>query len=205
MNAAQTKRDTYDTLSKDIDDKWNQKAQQDIANRVQQNPQAAASLLRSLGYEVPTTINKSKEGRSKVTYSKDDLNRMTQLLANDSTTIEKYKQANQNSIDQDKQAAKASAETAMYMDFVGNSIINGFIHSTLQATLQAPAVQKSLGKFGLGKSALERKGVNVAKNAEGTWKATAKNYTRANAFKDRLKESLGVGIVTGKQIGRAHV
>jgi len=46
----------------------------------------------------------------------------------------------------------------------------------------------------LGKSALERKGVNVAKNAEGTWKATAKNYTRANAFKDRLKESLGEGI-----------
>jgi len=27
MNAAQTKRDTYDALSKDIDNKWNQKAQ----------------------------------------------------------------------------------------------------------------------------------------------------------------------------------
>ena len=112
------------------------------------------------------------------------------MLSNDDTTIAKYKEAHQKDIDEDKKAAKSSAETAMYMDFVGNSIINGFIHSTLKATLEAPKIQAALSKHGLGKSALQREGVDVARSAEGTWKATAKEYTKRAAFKDRLKESL---------------
>ena len=194
MNAAQTKRDTYDALSTDIDNKWSQRAQQDVATRVKQNPAAAASLLHSLGYDIQGTLSKSKEGRSKVIYTNDDINRMVQMLSNDDTTIAKYKEAHQKDIDEDKKAAASSAETAMYMDFVGNSIINGFIHSTLQNTLNAPKVQATMRKWGLAKSPLEKEGVSLSQAADGTWKATAKEYTKRAAFKDRLKESLGEGI-----------
>jgi hypothetical protein len=84
------------------------------------------------------------------------------MLSNDATTIAKYKEAHQKDIDEDKKAAASSAETAMYMDFVGNSVINGFIHSTLQNTLNAPKVQATMRKWGLAKSPLEKEGVSLS-------------------------------------------
>ena len=193
MNAAQTKNEVLNGLNADIDDKYRQKAQEDIADQVIKDPQGAARFLRAKGYNVPERVSITKEGKTVSPYNKEEINQMIVLLQGDesimSAALEKYSK----SITDDRIAAEKSAKTSMYIDFVGNSIINGFIHSTLQASLNAPSIQNTLRKFGLAKSPLERRGVEVVRE-QGKWLAKAEKYTKLNAFGNRLKESLGEGL-----------
>lgn len=193
MNAAQTKNEVLNGLNADIDDKYRQKAQEDIADQVRKDPQGAARLLRAKGYNVPERVSITKEGKTVSPYNEEEVNQMIGLLQGDegimSAALGKYSK----SITDDRIAAEKSAKTSMYIDFVGNSIINGFIHSTLQASLNAPSVQNTLRKFGLAKSPLEEKGVEVVRE-QGKWLAKAKKYTKLGAFGNRLKESLGEGL-----------
>ena len=100
----------------------------------------------------------------------------------------------QDAIAEEKKKAEEEAKSAMYTNFIGNSIINGFINVTLKAALEAPDVQHTLAKYGLGKkSPFAEKGIDIS-NEGNTWKATAKKFTRKEAFKNRLKESAGEGI-----------
>lgn len=198
MNAAQTKHDVLDRLNSDIDNRYRQKAQEDIANQVRRDPQGAARLLRAKGYDIPERISMTKEGEPQSSYSEQEVNQMIEMLQNNedaiSATMEKYA-AN---IADDRVAAEEAAKTAMYTDFIGSSIINGFVHSTLQSTLNAPSIQNTLRKIGLGKSPLDRAGINVT-NQGGRWVANAEKYGRLNAFGNRLKESLGEGLEEYKQ------
>ena len=193
MNAAQTKNEVLNGLNADIDDKYRQKAQEDIADQVIKDLQGAARFLRAKGYNVPERVSITKEGKTVSPYNKEEINQMIVLLQGDesimSAALEKYSK----SITDDRIAAEKSAKTSMYIDFVGNSIINGFIHSTLQASLNAPSIQNTLRKFGLAKSPLERRGVEVVRE-QGKWLAKAEKYTKLNAFGNRLKESLGEGL-----------
>lgn len=92
----------------------------------------------------------------------------------------------------DMQFAKDAANTAMYQDFAVNSVINGLIHSTLEASLQAPAIQRSLQKYGFIKGNLE-KSMNITRGKNG-WAATAKEVTTRDIIKTRIKESFGEGL-----------
>lgn len=193
MNAAQTKNEVLNGLNADIDDKYRQKAQEDIANQVRKDPQGAARLLRARGYDIPERIPITKEGKTVSPYNEKEVNQMIGLLQGDESIMSAALGRYSKSITDDRIAAEKSAKTSMYIDFVGNSIINGFIHSTLQASLNAPSVQNTLRKFGLAKSPLERRGVEVVRE-QGKWLAKAKKYTKLNAFGNRLKESLGEGL-----------
>lgn len=97
-------------------------------------------------------------------------------------------------IAKDMQAAKESANTAMYYDFWTNSIINGMVNATWQAGQQAPRVQNALRKVGLGGGETPvSEAVNIARQGD-RWVAQAKQMTRGQAVKNRLKEALGEGI-----------
>lgn len=193
MNAAQTKNEVLNRLNADIDDKYRQKAQEDIADQVKKDPLGAARLLRTKGYNVPERIPVTKEGKTVSPYNEKEVNQMIGLLQGDESIMSAALGRYSKSITDDRIAAEKSAKTSMYIDFVGNSIINGFIHSTLQASLNAPSVQNTLRKFGLAKSPLERRGVEAVRE-QGKWLAKAKKYTKLNAFGNRLKESLGEGL-----------
>lgn len=193
MNAAQTKNEVLNGLNADIDDKYRQKAQEDIADQVRKDPQGAARLLRAKGYNVPERVSITKEGKTVSPYNEEEVNQMIGILQGDKSIMSAALGKYSKSITDDRIAAEKSAKTSMYIDFVGNSIINGFIHSTLQASLNAPSVQNTLRKFGLAKSPLEERGVEVVRE-QGKWLAKAKKYTKLNAFGNRLKESLGEGL-----------
>lgn len=193
MNAAQTKNEVLNGLNADIDDKYRQKAQEDIADQVKKDPLGAARFLRAKGYNVPERVPVTKEGKTASPYNEEEVNQMIGLLQGDESIMSAALGKYSKSITDDRIAAEKSAKTSMYIDFVGNSIINGFIHSTLQASLNAPSVQNTLRKFGLAKSPLEERGVEVARE-QGKWLAKAKKYTKLNAFGNRLKESLGEGL-----------
>lgn len=193
MNAAQTKNGVLNGLNADIDDKYRQKAQEDIADQVRKDPQGAARLLRAKGYNVPERVSITKEDKTVSPYNEEEVNQMIGLLQGDESIMSAALGKYSKSITDDRIAAEKSAKTSMYIDFVGNSIINGFIHSTLQASLNAPSVQNTLRKFGLAKSPLEERGVEVVREQE-KWLAKAKKYTKLNAFGNRLKESLGEGL-----------
>lgn len=193
MNAAQTKNEVLNGLNADIDDKYRQKAQEDISDQVRKDPQGAARLLRAKGYNVPERVSITKEGKTVSPYNEEEVNQMIEILQGDESIMSAALGKYSKSITDDRIAAEKSAKTSMYIDFVGNSIINGFIHSTLQASLNAPSVQNTLRKFGLAKSPLEERGVEVVRE-QGKWLAKAKKYTKLNAFGNRLKESLGEGL-----------
>lgn len=198
MNAAQTKHDVLDKLNADIDNRYIQKAQEDIADQVRKDPQGAARLLRAKGYDIPERVTMTVEGKSKSPYNEQEVNQMIELLQNNEDAISAAMQKYSKSMSDDRVAAEGTANTAMYTDFIGNSVINGFIHSTLQSTLNAPSVQNTLRKYNLGKSPLDRAGIDVT-NQGGRWIANAKRYSRLNAFGDRLKESIGEGLEEYKQ------
>lgn len=193
MNAAQTKNEVLNGLNADIDDKYRQKAQEDIADQVRKDPQGAARLLRAKGYNVPERVSITKEGKTVSPYNEEEVNQMIGVLQSDESIMSAALGKYSKSITDDRIAAEKSAKTSMYIDFVGNSIINGFIHSTLQASLNAPSAQNTLRKFGLAKSPLEERGVEVVRE-QGKWLAKAKKYTKLGAFGNRLKESLGEGL-----------
>lgn len=198
MNAAQTKHDVLDKLNTDIDNRYRQKAQEDIADQVRKDPQGAARLLRAKGYDIPERITTTVEGKPKNPYNEQEVNQMIELLQNNEDAISATLQKYSKSMSDDRVAAEETANTAMYTDFIGNSVINGFIHSTLQSSLNAPSVQNTLRKYNLRKSPLDRAGIDVT-NQGGRWAANARRYGRWNAFGDRLKESVGEGLEEYKQ------
>lgn len=141
MNAAQTKHDVLDKLNADIDNRYRQKAQEDIAGQVRKDPQGAARLLRAKGYDIPERITTTIEGKPKNPYNEQEVNQMIELLQNNEDVISAALQKYSKSMSDDRVAAEETANTAMYTDFIGNSVINGFIHSTLQSTLNTPLSQ----------------------------------------------------------------
>lgn len=193
MNAAQTKNEVLNELNADIDDKYRQKAQKDIADQVRKDPQGAARILRAKGYNVPERISITKEGKTVSPYNEEEVNQMIGILQSDESIMSAALGKYSKSITDDRIAAEKSAKTSMYTDFVGNSIINGFIHSTFKAALNAPSVQNILRKYGLAKSPLEERGIEVVRE-QGRWIARTKKYTKLEAFGNRLKESLGESI-----------
>lgn len=92
----------------------------------------------------------------------------------------------------DRQAAEESANTAMYYDFWTNSVINGMVNATWQAGQQAPRVQNALRKIGIGGNNSVGDAVNIARQGD-RWVAQARQMTKGQAFKGRLKEALGEG------------
>lgn len=101
-------------------------------------------------------------------------------------------------IEADKQAAQESANTAMYYDFWTNSIINGIVNATWQAGQQAPRVQNALRKIGIGGNNSVGDAVDVVRQGD-RWVAQAKQMTKGQAFKGRLKEALSEGFEEYKQ------
>lgn len=87
---------------------------------------------------------------------------------------------------------EGDAKNAMITDFVANSVINGFINTTLQSTLHLPSVQRTLQKYKLKKNNVFRD-VDISGN-----NVTARDITRGEKFLLRTKaasrEMLGEGL-----------
>jgi hypothetical protein len=90
--------------------------------------------------------------------------------------------------------AENQATNAMYINFVGNSAINGFINSTWQATQMAPRVQNALRRSLLGseKNRLDEI-IDIVRKGD-KWTAKAKNITRKQIIKNSFKESFSEGM-----------
>ena len=193
MEAARSKQETLDSLNADIDNRYTKMAQDDIATQVRNNPLSAARLLRAKGYDIPERATTTVEGKVNTNYSEQEINQMITMLQNNEEVVNSALSKYANSIAEDRVAAEESARTAMYTNFIGNSVINGFINTTLKAGLQAPSVQNTLRKYGLMKSPLGREGIDIVREGD-RWVANAKKYKRLQAFGHRLKESLGEGL-----------
>ena len=96
-------------------------------------------------------------------------------------------------IEADMKAAEESANTAMYYDFMTNSVINGLVNSTWKAGLEAPRVQNALRKVGLGGGETPVSSAVRAVREGDRWVAQAKQMTKGQVIKGRLKEALGEG------------
>ena len=193
MEAARSKQETLNSLNADIDNRYTKMAQDDIATQVRNNPLSAARLLRAKGYDIPERATTTVEGKVNTNYSEQEINQMITILQNNEEVVNSALSKYANSIAEDRVAAEESARTAMYTNFIGNSVINGFINTTLKAGLQAPSVQNTLRKYGLMKSPLGREGIDIVREGD-RWVANAKKYKRLQAFGHRLKESLGEGL-----------
>lgn len=193
MEAARSKQETLNSLNADIDNRYTKMAQDDIATQVRNNPLSAARLLRAKGYDIPERATTTVEGKVNTNYSEQEINQMITMLQNNEEVVNSALSKYANSIAEDRAAAEESARTAMYTNFIGNSVINGFINTTLKAGLQAPSVQNTLRKYGLMKSPLGREGIDIVREGD-RWVANAKKYKRLQAFGHRLKESLGEGL-----------
>ncbi len=193
MEAARSKQETLNSLNADIDNRYTKMAQDDIATQVRNNPLSAARLLRAKGYDIPERATTTVEGKVNTNYSEQEINQMITMLQNNEEVVNSALSKYANSIAEDRVAAEESARTAMYTNFIGNSVINGFINTTLKAGLQAPSVQNTLRKYGLMKSPLGREGIDIVREGD-RWVANAKKYKRLQAFGHRLKESLGEGL-----------
>lgn len=193
MEAARSKQETLNSLNADIDNRYTKMAQDDIATQVRNNPLSAARLLRAKGYDIPERATTTVEGKVNTNYSEQEINQMITMLQNNEEVVNSALSKYANSIAEDRVAAEESARTAMYTNFIGNSVINGFINTTLKAGLQAPSVQNTLRKYSLVKSPLGREGIDIVREGD-RWVANAKKYKRLQAFGHRLKESLGEGL-----------
>lgn len=184
MNAAQTRNTKLDAFNQDIEQRWSEKAKGEIAEFVQSDPVAAMQLLKSKGYDLPEDAVVNEE----------NIKMLTEALQSEPDVVNAHLAKYEQAITEEKIKAEEDAKSAMYVDFIGNSIINGFVNSTLQASLNAPSIQRTLRKYGMSKSPFAKTGVEIAGDTEKGWKAVAKKYTKGQAFKSRLKESYGEGI-----------
>lgn len=114
-------------------------------------------------------------------------------MQSDPNIRQQFERKYASQIKADKAAAQESANTAMYWDFLSNSLINGMINATLQAGQQAPKVQNALRKVGLGSSDATSNAIMVVREGD-RWVAKAKHMTKKQATMRRLREALGEGL-----------
>lgn len=183
MNAVSTRDKTLKDLNSDIDKKVQEEVDVQMDAYVRANPTEALSILAKSGYQIPENFELNEE----------NLQAVADALKQDEGLRKSFAEQISDSFSQEYAEAEEAARRAMMVDFVGNSIINGFINTTFQATLNAPSIQRSLRKMGLQKSAIDDLGV-VVKNENNAWKAAAKHYTKGEAVLNRLREAWGEGI-----------
>lgn len=181
MNAVATRDKTLKDLNADIDNRLNQAVDTAIDNYAITNRAQALDLLAKSGHQIPADIELTDSN-------------IAELLKNDQGVREMVTSSLSSQFDEERAMAEKNARDAMMSDFVGNSFINGFVNTTLQASLNAPSIQRSLRKFGLQKSPFDDLGVGISGSAQQGWRATAKKFTRGQAVKNRLKEAWGEGI-----------
>lgn len=196
MNAAMTKEETLKGMQEDIDNRYREQAAKDADDFVASNPTAAAAALQSLGYSredipLPSLVPAGPEGQGRVAqYSPEQIKQMQQMLKSNPQALDSFMQKYQGNIADEMKAAEESANTAMYWDFWTNSVINGMMNCTLQATLQAPSIQRSLRKFGIGKSSDFDDMIRFSEE-NGLWRASARQATKWDVIKNRVRESIG--------------
>jgi hypothetical protein len=184
MNAAMTKQETLRGLEQDINDRFTQTLDGAITGGsgleggVQSEEDIDKAIIGS-GTENCQAVLDAMFGAGKIDASKHTSAEVAELVK------QRYRS--------DKAAAEESANTAMYYDFWTNSVINGMVNSTWKAGLEAPRVQNALRKIGLGGGESPvSEAVNVARQGD-RWVAQARQATRGQLFKSRLKEALGEG------------
>jgi hypothetical protein len=178
MNAVGTRDKVLKDLNGDIDRDINTAIDNSITSFVQQHPNEALQLLAQTGVEIPEDV------------TADDI---ISVFKEDAGVREYFGNQISGQFDERRAQAEEDARKAMTIDFIGNSIINGFINTTLQATLNAPSIQRSLRKVGIQKSPLDDMGVIVKKGNTG-WNASAKKFTKWEGVKNRFKEAWGEGV-----------
>lgn len=185
MNAVGTRDKVLKDLNADIDKDYNTAIDSSIDAFVAEKPQDAIQMLLQAGLARPEEV---------ADVNRIDPNAVAQALKSDEGVRENFGRSISPEFDERRQKAEESARSAMMVDFVGNSIINGFINTTLQATLNAPSIQRSLRKYGLQKAPIDDLGVDIVKGSDNAWKAAAKRFTRWDAVKNRFKEAWGEGV-----------
>lgn len=178
MNAVQTRDKVLKGFNEDIDAAINREIDNNIVNFVRSNPEQALNLLSQAGVDIPEDVTEED---------------VVNTLMQDKGIREYFSKEISPKYDEYRAQAEKDARSAMMVDFIGNSIINGFINTTFQASLNAPSVQRTLRKYGLQKSPFDDLGV-VIKGEKNAWNAAAKKFTKWDGVKNRFKEAWGEGI-----------
>lgn len=184
MNAAMTKQETLKGLEQDINNRFTQTLDGAITggSGLEQGVQSEEDIDRAIigsGIENCQAVLDAMFGARKVDASQYTSAQVAELVK------QRYRD--------DKRAAAESANTAMYHDFWTNSVINGLVNSTWKASLEAPRVQNALKRIGLGGGESNvSQAVNITRQGD-RWVAQAKQMTKGQVIRGRLKEALGEG------------
>lgn len=184
MNAAMTKQETLKGLEQDVNNRFTQTLDGAIVggSGLEQGVQGEEDIDRAIigsGVENCQAVLDAVFGAGKVDASKYTSAQVAELVK------QRYRD--------DRRAAEESANTAMYYDFMTNSVINGLVNSTWKAGLEAPRVQNALRKVGLGGGETPVSSAVRAVREGDRWVAQAKQMTKGQVIKGRLKEALGEG------------
>lgn len=168
----------------------------DILNAINADPAMAESFIKNkkdyqnYRFAFGTFQKLGETGKSVKVYSDLDKQRMYELLRNDPDFISMYKGKYDGYADAMLQQLQSSENTTLWTTLGLNMAILGTINSTAQITQQALGVRRALGKAGANRFA---NAVDLVQTGANKWKALAKNVTKGEIFKDRIKESLGEG------------
>lgn len=201
MNAAETKKNTIESLEKDLENRFNDRAAKDIDNLVDTNPAAAVALLQSKGVDLnnlpmPAMVG-DDTGKMTPQYTPEQLQYLKNLIKSNPDYVQPFKDEYAEDMENERKMIEEYARSAMAADFWINSAINGLMNTTLKASLNAPKVQKAIAsvKRNLGRRFGAENPLDdmmtLSKIGKDTWNATVKKATKTDVILGRAKEAVG--------------
>lgn len=204
LEALTTRDESMRTGMEHIEQKINEQVDLDIFYDIAENPEKAETYIKSVKdydqyrFAFGQLQQVGETGKTEKIYSDLDIQRMYSLLKNNpeyrASFKDKYTDYEHEMIGQ----LYSTEDTTLWTTLGLNTMILGLINSTVQVTQQALGVRKALGQGG-GRLA---NAVDLIETSPNKWKALAKNVTKSDIVKDRIKEAFGEG---GEEIGQGLV
>lgn len=196
LEALTTRDESLRSGLEDIENTIAQQVDSDILNAINANPDIADAFIKSKeeyknhGFIFGTFQKLGETGKSVKVYSDLDKQRMYTLLREDPEFRAMYEGKYADYADGMLQQLQSSENTTLWTTFGLNMAVLGALNNSLQATQQALGVRRALGKAGSNRFA---NAVDLIQTDGNKWKALAKNVTKKEILKDRLKEAIGEG------------
>ena len=196
LEALTTRDESLRSGLENIENTIAQQVDSDILNSIMADPAMAESFIKSkkdynnYRFAFGTFQKLGETGKSVKVYSDLDKQRMYTLLREDPEFRAMYEGKYADYADGMLQQLQSSENTTLWTTFGLNMAVLGALNNSLQATQQALGVRRALGKAGANRFA---NAVDLIQTDGNKWKALAKNVTKKEILKDRLKEAIGEG------------
>lgn len=196
LEALTTRDESLRSGLENIENTIAQQVDSDILNSIMADPAMAESFIKSrkdynnYRFAFGTFQKLGETGKSVKVYSDLDKQRMYTLLREDPEFRAMYEGKYADYADGMLQQLQSSENTTLWTTFGLNMAVLGALNNSLQATQQALGVRRALGKAGANRFA---NAVDLIQTDGNKWKALAKNVTKKEILKDRLKETIGEG------------